>query len=119
LAGRYHELVAGDKKKLPSWAWINPLAHAERAELERLASVPCRRGDPLGFVSFLAGELLRRADRDGETLERIQRARLVPLELVLLDGVDPGPIGLAGLAEAARVRIEPDPPPRSRPDIRS
>ena len=85
LAGRYHELALGDNwQTLPGWAWINPLAHAELSESERLAHLSPSRHDPLGFLSYLAEEVLLRADGNDRTLTRIQHDVLVPLEHALL-----------------------------------
>jgi len=86
LAGRYHELLAGNHRQAPpGWAWINPLAHVDHAELKRLANLSSARDDPLAFLSYLADELLlRTSDDDDGALRRIQHDILVPLELALL-----------------------------------
>jgi hypothetical protein len=85
LAGRFHELCLGDNwQALPGWVWINPLAHADLVELERLAHLSPSRHDPLAFLSYLADEVLLRAGGDELTLKRIQHDILVPLELALL-----------------------------------
>lgn len=85
LAGRYHELLLGNHRQaLPGWAWINPLAHADCAELKRLANLSPSRDDPLAFLSYLADEVLLRTSGDDVALQRIQHDTLVPLELALL-----------------------------------
>jgi len=85
LAGRYHESLPGNRKQaLPGWAWINPLAHADYDELDRLANLSPSPDDPLAFLSYLADEVLLRTSGDGVVLRRIQHDSLIPLELDLL-----------------------------------
>jgi hypothetical protein len=75
--------------RVPAWAYVNQLAHAERAELVRLAdhgwSQYRHKWDDAG--AFLANELLARANAQ-QSLADIQRA-LIPLELDILDGACP------------------------------
>jgi hypothetical protein len=72
--------------------YVNQLAHAERAELERLADHGWSqyRHKWNDACAYLAGELLARADEQG-SLAEVQRA-LIPLELDLLDGAYPSSV---------------------------
>ena len=115
LAGRFHELWLGDNwHALPGWVWINPLAHAERVELERLAHLSPGRHNPLAFLSYLADEVLLCAGKDDLTLKRIQHDVLVPLEFALLHQENSS--DLLKVAKVIRDQLEhptrqPAPPP--------
>jgi hypothetical protein len=89
LAGDARTTTYARWPRVPAWAYVNQLAHSERAELVRLAdhgwSQYHRKWDDA--CAYLAGELLARADR-GQSLADVQRA-LIPLELDLLDGAYP------------------------------
>ena len=117
LAGRYHELLLRNHQTIPGWAWVNPLAHADWAELERLANLAPRRHNPLMLLSYLADEVLLHAGHDTMTLKQIQRETLVPLEFSLLH--QSGSIGLADLATTIARQLERTPAPPPRPDGRT
>ena len=85
VLGHSHELLLGSHQRIPIWAYVNPLAHAERAEVARLASLSRNRNGQFAFLSYLAFELLLWAGEGEETLKRLQHDVLVPLELALLD----------------------------------
>lgn len=116
LAGRYHELLLREHLEIPGWAWVNPLAHADCAELERLANQVPRRHHPLA-LSYLADEVLLRARHDARTLEQIQRETLMHLEGILLH--QSGPIELADLATTIARQLERRLPPPARPEGRA
>lgn len=116
LAGRYHALFLRDHQAIPGWARVNPLAHADCAELERLANLVPRRHNPL-LLSCLADKVLLRARHDARTLEQIQRETLMPLEGFLLH--QSGPIDLADLATTIARQLERRPAPPARPDRRT
>jgi len=85
LTGHYFDLLTKDRRRaVPGWVWVNPLAHAEQAELERLAQLRTSPHDPLAFLSYLADEVLLGTGREESVLQRVQHDRLVPLELDLL-----------------------------------
>lgn len=105
LAGRYDEsVIAKYRQLLPAWAWVNPLAHAGYSDLKRLADLSPNRDDPLGFLSYLADEVLLRTGGDDQALRRMQHDALVPLELALLR--QPNAIDLTELARIIRDLLE-------------
>jgi hypothetical protein len=93
------------------WAWLNTLAHAEKADIEALASKrPSKRN---GAAVFAAGELLGAQERDGWELGWFQRTFLVPLELDCMRGRVRGPVAtVRGVLDALH-RARPDPKPES------
>jgi hypothetical protein len=78
--------------RVPAWAYVNQLAHADRAELVRLAdhgwSQYRHKWDDA--CAYLANELLARADGQ-RPLADVQRA-LIPLELDVLKGAYPSSV---------------------------
>lgn len=106
VSGRYHEIgLRCHRKAPPGWVWVNALAHAERAELQRLAALSSTRDDRLGFLSYLADEVLLSAGPDDVTLLRIQRDTLMPFELALLHH-QPRSADLTKLARVIRDQLE-------------
>jgi len=88
LEGRYVEQLEAWGSPVPSWAWINLLAHATAEALEQAANerMPRRlRRTDVWFRArrYLAGEVLDAAAQRG-TLRSVQAEILVPLELELL-----------------------------------
>lgn len=81
LAGRYLASAAQHHRLVPSWVWVNTLAHGPRDEIESLARMRSSAFPGSGAASYLAGELLALVDRRGVTLEAVQRAVLIPFEL--------------------------------------
>lgn len=86
LAGRYAERLSERSTPVPAWAWANVLAHGTGEDVRRVA-----RGLGTGSSvthgwraarAYLATELLRTAERSG-SLEALQRAVMVPIELEL------------------------------------
>jgi hypothetical protein len=101
LAGRFAGLFERRGEPVPSWAWLNPLAHASRDQIERLAAMagpPRRLGQRLcdwrEAVATLATDLLRLAP-DDQSLRGLQLAALLPVELALMGDT----AGLAGSPE--------------------
>lgn len=68
------------------WAWINTLAHADRATIEALALKAPRRGRRGEAASFAAGEVMAAAERCAGDLGWLQRQFLVPVELQCMRG---------------------------------
>lgn len=88
LDGRTLESFIARRERVPAWSLIALLAHATRPELIRL-SHPAVAPDPVGWsgtVARLAAELVSTA-WDEESLIRIQRRSLIPLELDMLGGL--------------------------------
>jgi hypothetical protein len=93
LAGRLVDHLTAAGQRVPAWAVLNRLAHADRSDLVRFVE-----GANIGWVvhpssgqvswapaeRFVAGHLLVRAPTP-EQLGRLQRAALVPLELGLIE----------------------------------
>ncbi len=100
LGGRIVDLLRAEGRPAPAWAWVNALAHGTREELATWAAED-PTPEPGGvseatawrmLMSFLADDLLTRADSGPATLADLQRSRLIPLELDLLRGLErPGP----------------------------
>ena len=103
MTGRYHELLLRNHRSLPGWAWVNPLVHADRSELDRLANLSPSCHDPMTFLSYLASEVLLRAGGDDVLLRRIQRETLAPLEISLLH--EQGSSDLTQLAKCVRDQL--------------
>ena len=87
LDGQFVDYLADRDEDVPVWAWTNLLAHGTQEEL-RLAVT--RHAMDWEVVSrpwlearaYVAGEVLEATQR-GEPLCRVQRTRLIPLELRL------------------------------------
>lgn len=91
LAGRYAEHLQDLGCPVPTWAWLNGLAHGDRARLESLAG---GRLTQLGWprtglrlagtwpsaVAFLAGEILDLVRSGRAELSQLQHRVLRPLE---------------------------------------
>jgi hypothetical protein len=93
LAGRLVNRLTADRQPVPAWAALNRLAHADRSDLVRLvaggstaSTAPSSSGHASWAAAerFVAGHMLARA-RTPEELEHVQRATLVPLELMLIE----------------------------------
>lgn len=88
LAGRYVEHLVDSGHSVPAWAWTNLLAHGAEEQLRSpLTKIDVCRATGLESWcharSYLAGEVLDRAHRDGP-LDALQGAVLIPLELELM-----------------------------------
>lgn len=82
LAGRFGLRRWGWGKVAPRPAWqvLNPVAHGDRRQLERLAA---DRSQDCSVSSYLARELLMAADARSVSVESLQRSLLMPAELRL------------------------------------
>lgn len=87
LAGRWVEHLEARGQVVPSWAWLNRLAHAEPAELRRIADAgpSCRPWAEAWnqASSFLARELLDLSQGAPARIAELQRTSLIPFELSL------------------------------------
>lgn len=92
LAGRLVNHLAAYRQPVPAWAALNRLAHADRSDLLRVlegantdSTAPSSAHAAWAAAErFAAGHLLARAHTP-EELRHVQRATLVPLELVLIE----------------------------------
>lgn len=82
LAGAYRDFLEAHDRPIPAWAWINSLAHGDRANAERAAAMRNGEETPDALVAEIAAAALT-ALKNGATLESLQRNTLVPLELAL------------------------------------
>lgn len=105
---------------VPEWEWVNVLAHSGWDRLLTLAAGGGSSSRSVwdGAIMFLAGEMLTTAGSRAGLL-RLQRARLIPLELEMLSGLHPSPtpVALVGLVcrELNRERARTAHPSNDRP----
>lgn len=83
LSGSYQSYLMGRSSPVPAWAWINPLAHGDRAQVERIARMADNGSDAQALTACLARKMLRSIDAGVGTLRELQRRTLIPLELAL------------------------------------
>ena len=83
LAGRYVRFQRDRHREIPSWAWLNRLAHGTSDEVIALGERRVRRRDAWEHAEqLLAREIMVLAGGD---LEGLQRSVLMPLELRLAE----------------------------------
>jgi hypothetical protein len=101
LAGHLMEYLAVTGRPVPSWAWLNRVAHARPDELMILAAGGFPTDPPAWREALvcLAREVLERAALDG--VDEFQRRLLVPKELQLIG--EPGGSTLSPSQLVARV----------------
>jgi hypothetical protein len=87
LTGRITDVPELWRQSDPAWSLVNTLAHASRDDMRRVAAWSCdlHLSRWRATLAFLAGEALSLAT-DEDTLRRLQRQALIPLELRLLSG---------------------------------
>ena len=88
LDGAWLEHLAERGRRVPPWAWLSALSHSDENRLTALAgdervNVPAELREWWDAVAFLAGEILDTARGLELSPERLQRTRLIPLELEL------------------------------------
>jgi len=87
LAGRYPSILQSQGYPVPGWAWLSMLAHAPADALVAQAEGAGRSCRDhlsvlwLGAVALLCQELVMVADRTGSSLEELQRAVILEVEL--------------------------------------
>lgn len=86
LFGRYAQYLRDENRPVPTWAWLNVLAHGNEEDITALAASERPRRSCSDTVwqealAFLAQELMSEATRRGHPLASLQRSTLVPLEL--------------------------------------
>jgi hypothetical protein len=93
LDGSYLDSLCAAGSPIPSWVWLNKLAHSPEPELQLIARRPCvlqQRPDLHAWartLSFLAHELVQSSARCGRSVSALQRAALLPLELELMASI--------------------------------
>lgn len=117
LTGTLVDYLAERGRPVPSWAWLAVLAHSDEERLVSLASeervkVPADLRAWWDVVAFLAGEVLDTARGLTWPCERLQRTRLVPLELELAAYNSVGEEGMprepGAFANVVLAALEPD-----------
>jgi len=113
LDGFWVDHEAERRRRVPPWAWVSVLSHSDENRLTALAgdervNVPAELRAWWDAIAFLAGEILDTALGLDWSPERLQRTRLIPLELELaardangLDGMPRDPRTLASVVVAA------------------
>jgi hypothetical protein len=106
VRGDYLNFLMQEKRRVPTWAWLNPLAHCPAPRLHALAEMTVN-GNPATdwgvVVCLLASDILA-AGASPAGVARLQQEVLVPLELDLLGGrqpAPPSPVALMSLVDAA------------------
>ena len=92
LGGRFVERAEARGDFVPVWAWTNLLAHGSDKDLRAEQTIRLPRRDKAmrqwrEARSYLAAEVLWQAERHG-SLEEVQEAVLMPLELDLASRTD-------------------------------
>jgi len=94
LGGRYIDYLLQNGLAVPTWAWVNEVAHATHDELEAIAAETRYREDqPLALawqraIGAIARQLVAEADGDDCRLQELQTQVLVPVELALAQDWD-------------------------------
>lgn len=109
LSGHIVEHLRTQERPVPTWAWLNLLAHGTEQEILAEHSKVGAHGEATPWQdarSYLAGEVLAVLDADPVGLANVQESVLVPVELALIDrGTTPGP-SLAELVSAVLSGLE-------------
>jgi hypothetical protein len=100
LSGGYREYLEACGRPVPAWAWLNQLAHGDRADLETLAVGRGAGSGPESLLCCIAARLCAVIDRGDTTLEWLQQWQLIPLERSLAGRGDPVPRTEDDLARA-------------------
>lgn len=97
------QLIWRDSPEDPEWIGLNTLAHASWPTLVRLADGLLRSGrrEWDAALVFLASELMGAAGSPA-SLVSVQRVRIIPLELEVLDGARPAPSTPGELVDLVR-----------------
>ena len=90
LQGAYVEYLDSDGSIIPTWAWLNVLAHGTEDQIRSLATgtasqyeAAARGTEWHSIVSLLAVETLGQARATGRSVSEIQQSILVDVELAL------------------------------------
>lgn len=79
LSGGYRQYLESRSRPVPAWAWINQLAHGDRADIEAMAASLPKGSSPQGLMSAVARRLVAVLAQRDVTLATLQRRKLIPL----------------------------------------
>jgi hypothetical protein len=116
VCGTYAEHQESLGRTVPSWAWVNCLAHGTEAELSELARdggtwVETDNGSTAWhrMVSFLAADVLTLARARDQSVSTMQHEVLIPLELDLATHTHSQRLGPAEVVNAALAALHGHP----------
>ena len=101
LQGRYRQYLEARHEVVPSWAWVNQVAHGTRCDLAGRAS---GSGD-VGPGRLVASVALQLTSLSDAQLLRVQHERLMPLEGAMRDDDGDPPRSEEELARAIIVGL--------------
>ena len=113
LQGSYVEYLVSLDRAIPSWAWLNTLAHGTAPEIAALARGTSASNERVGrgtewypVVAFLANEALLVARTSGYSITEIQEAVLADIELGLAREAGARSLRPAELAERTLAALQ-------------
>lgn len=84
LAGRWAEYRAGRGEPVPSWAWLNRVAHASEKAVRSMTRMPAVNCDEwFRLRGCVAESLVTEAAQRGLSVPDLQRSVLLPIECAL------------------------------------
>lgn len=115
LWGRLVEWLIDEGRPIPTWAWLNKLAHATAEEIEAVAEGEVAYSATREFddwnqaVTVVAGDLIEQVDGDESLLGNVQRTLLVPFELAAMQSGTSFPMTPALLVSISRAVLRRHP----------
>ncbi|MBO0732581.1 MAG: hypothetical protein J2P57_25195 [Acidimicrobiaceae bacterium] len=112
LSGRCVERFTGTGRRVPRWAWLNAVAHAQPEDLQGISAAG-RLADPGSWAAAIgrvADELLDAADSPDQ-VGRLQAELVVPLELDVLADNHRLPVRPRDVDRLLAGRLAPPEPP--------
>lgn len=94
LSGTYLDRILRRRATVPTWAWLNPLAHRDLPALAELAATMPGDGPVWSManaVAWLAREIVGQVGDDAAALHRLQHDVLIGLESDLAAHGDAAP----------------------------
>jgi hypothetical protein len=84
LSGSWAAAYEQDGSSVPTWAWLNLMAHCPDDELDqRVAAIRDQRWR--NALAYLACEVRAAGKEQGRTVDEVQRSMLTPLELRMME----------------------------------
>lgn len=90
LAGHTAGVLARDGAPVPTWAWINLLAHGSELEIRAIARTRPAGDGWLEAQGYLASEMMALVEAGCTTLAELQRDVVLPIELEAMGSGDAG-----------------------------